>query len=426
MLIISFIILLLVFSAFFSGSETGLTGASEAKLHKLKLEGDKNAARVSKLLEDKDSLITTILLGNNLVNIAASALATSLAIRYFGDEGVWIVTIVLTLVVLVFAEVLPKTYAIKNSEKIALAVSAPFILIVKLLSPFTWFVTILVKLFTRLFGMNNDDSLEEIMPGSEALKGAIELHHEEGAVVKDDRDMLGSILELSETEVHEVMKHRKDMEAIDISWKIEEVVNFVLKSQYTRIPVYQDNQDNIVGVIHSKTLMRTLNIKYNGDVSAMKIEEVMVDPWFVPETTPLRDQLIAFKDKHNHFAFVVDEYGSLLGLITLEDILEEIVGNITDEYDVEYPAIEEKIDGGYVLDGNISIRDLNREMDWGLPVDDATTIAGLVINKAEIIPSIGQAFNFFGFRMEILEKNKNQLTKIMVSKIPPIENDEEL
>ncbi len=415
MLILSFIFFLLLFSAFFSGSETGLTGIDRAKIHKLKLEGDKKAERVSKLLDDKDKLITTILLCNNLVNIAATSLSTSLAIQYFGDDGVIVVTAVLTLVVLIFAEVLPKTYAIKNSEKVALLVSAPFSFITKILSPFTWFVDILVKFFTKILGMKNDENMQDIMHGTDALKGAIELHHEEGSVIKDDRDMLGSILDLHKTEVYEIMKHRKDMEYIDISLSTEEIVNQVLKSQYTRIPLYEDNQDNIIGTIHTKTLMRTLNIECGGDYSKLNIREVMSDPWFVPESTTLKEQLINFKEKHSHFALVVDEYGSLLGLITLEDILEEIVGNIEDEYDVEYHLIEEKTDGSFNIDGSIPIRDLNREMDWNLPVDSATTMAGLLINDAQIIPSVGQIFNFYGLRMEVLEKDKNQITRIKVS-----------
>lgn len=417
MLIISFIVMLLIISAFFSGSETGLTGASKAKIHKFKLEGNKKAERVSKLLEDKDKLITTILLGNNLVNIAASALATALAIKYFGDEGIFYVTIILTLVVLVFAEVLPKTYAIKNAEKVALVVSAPFILIIKLLTPVTWVVTLLVQFFTRLFGMKNDEAMEDIMQGSEALKGAIDLHHQEGSVIKDDKDMLGSILELSETEVHEVMKHRTDMHTIDISLPTEEIVNEVLKGQYTRIPIHEKTQDNIIGILHTKTLMRTLNIDCEGDYSKLEIRDIMLEPWFVPETTSLKDQLLNFKEKHSHFALVVDEYGSLLGLVTLEDILEEIVGNIEDEHDIEYHLIEEQTDGSFVIDGSTPVRDINRELEWSLPVDDATTIAGLLINQAEIIPSIGQVFNFLGFRIKVIEKNKNQITRIEISKI---------
>lgn len=417
MLVFSFIILLLLFSAFFSGSETGLTGASKAKIHKFKLEGDKRADRVANLLEDKDKLITTILLGNNLVNIAATSLATSLAISYFGDDGVFIVTIVLTFVILIFAEVLPKTYAIKNSEKVALNVSAPFVLITRILSPITWLVEKMVALFTRMFGMKNGEGMEDIMHGTEELKGAIELHHEEGAVIKDDKDMLGSILELSETGVSEVMKHRKDMETIDISLSTADIVNAVLKSQYTRIPVHEGTQDNIIGILHTKTLMKTLNIDCEGDYSKLNIREIMSEPWFVPDTTSLKEQLLNFKEKHSHFALVVDEYGSLLGLVTLEDILEEIVGNIEDEYDIDYHLIEEKTDGSFIIDGSIPIRDLNREMDWNLPSDEATTIAGLIINKAQMIPSKGQVFNFYGFRIKILEKNKNQITKVAITKV---------
>jgi Mg2+/Co2+ transporter CorB len=414
---LSIIILLLFCSAFFSGSETALTASSRAKIHKLKSEGDKRASRVAKLLKNKDRLISTILLGNNLVNIAASALATALAIEFFGDEGIIYVTIILTLVVLIFAEVLPKTYAFNNAEKVALFVSAIFSLIIKILTPITFVVEGIVKFFIKLFRLDSSEGVANVMHGTEALKGAIELHHEEGDVIKDDKDMLGSILELSNTEVYHSMKHRKDMETIDLSLSSEEIFNKVVASSYTRIPVYDGDQDNIVGILHGKDLMRAFYNDAKGDATKLNIRDVIKEPWFVPDSTKLKDQLLAFKEKHNHFALVVDEYGSLQGLITLEDILEEIVGNIEDEYDIDFHVIEENIDGSYVIDASIPIRDLNREMDWDLPYDDANTIAGLIINTAEIIPQKGQIFNFHGFRFEIIQRKNNQITKVRINKI---------
>ena len=411
-IIIISIIILLAFSAFFSGSETGLTGASRAKIHNLQVSGNKRAEMVSNLRKDKDRLIGAILLGNNAVNIAASALATTLAIKYFGDDAVLYVTIIMTFLVLIFAEVIPKTYAFRNAEKVALFVAPILTILVKLFSPITKLVQIVGNLFMFLLGI--DIKSEEKSDGTAALRGAIALHHDEGTMVKDDRDMLGSILDLTETEVGEVMLHRKEMKTISIDETPEKIVNYILDSTYTRIPVWKGNPDNIIGIVHSKDLTRALQ---NADITSVKIKEIMKDPWFIPETTNLKDQLKAFKQKQSHFALVVDEYGSLLGLVTLEDILEEIVGEIEDEHDVAIKGISKLSDGAYAVNGNVTIRDLNRELDWNLPDEEASTIAGLVIHEAQLIPDVKQVFNFHGYRFEMLKKQRNQITSIKIGKV---------
>lgn len=416
--LIIFTVVFLLLSGFFSGSETGLTSASRAKIHKLKMEGDKKAERMMKLLENKDKLITTILLGNTFVNIAASALVTKITLVSFGEseEALYIATIILTIIILVFAEVLPKTYSFKNSEKVALTVSPIFMVLVKILTPITYIVSIFVRFFARLLKLDKTD-FSAMVNGLDVIRGAIEMHHEQGEVIKEDRDMLGGILDLEHIEVEEVMRHRKDMETIDINLDKKDFVERILNSPYSRIPVYEDNPDNIIGVIHAKALMRAINVKLKGDIEKLNIKQIMKEAWFVPDVTTLKDQLIAFREKQNHFALVVDEYGSLLGLITLEDILEEIVGNIEDETDIQYHTIEEKRDGKFTVQGSIPIRDLNREMNWNLPTDEANTIAGLIIHEAQMIPNVGQIFNFYGFRFKIRKKKKNQILKIEIQTI---------
>jgi len=411
------VIVLILISAFFSLSETGITGASRSKIYKRKLEGSKRAGEVIHLLERKDRLITTILLGNTAVNMGASALTTALFIKVFGDlpEVIFLATVVMTLSVLIFSEVLPKVYALKNSEKVALSTAPAIHFFVKLFFPITFFVEFIVKMFLRLFRLEKQ-GLEGVVHGLDALRGAIELYHEEGEMVREDKDMLGGVIDLDSTEISEIMRHRKDMEAIDISIPPENVVKEVLKSQYSRVPVYSGNSDNVIGILHSKNLMKALAEDVAGDASKLDIKSLLVEPWYVPESTSLKEQLIAFREKRQHFALVVDEYGSLLGMVTLEDIIEEIVGNIEDEHDGEHHKIEDMLDGCFVVEGTMPVRDLNREMHWNLPMDIANTVAGLIISEAEMIPAKGQAFNFYGFRFEIVKKKRNQIVKIKISK----------
>ena len=416
--ILIFIFVLLLISAFFSLSETAITGASRGKIYKKKLEGDRRAAKAIGLLEKKDRLITTILLGNTAVNMAASALVTAFLIKTFGDtpEVIFYATLIMTMLLLIFTEVLPKVFALKNLEKVALFSSPLISLTLKVFYPIIIAVEWIVGLFLRIFGLEKQ-GMEGVVRGLDALRGALELYHKEGDVYKEDKDMLGSIIDLDETEVSEIMQHRKDMEAIDISLSAQEIVKLVLESKFSRIPVYEGASENIIGILHSKSLMQFLAGEETKDYSNLDIRALLVEPWFVPESTTLKEQLIAFKEKRQHFALVVDEYGSLLGMITLEDILEEIVGNIHDEYDTDYLTVEENLDGSFIIDGTIPVRDLNREMHWDLPVDIATTVAGLIINEAQMIPAKGQIFNFYGFRFEIIKKKRNQITKVKISKL---------
>lgn len=420
-ILISFIILviMLLLSAFFSGSETAFTAASRAHLQKLEDEGDKRAVKVNSLRKNKERLIGAILLGNNLVNICASALATSFLIKYFGEAGVAYATIVMTLLILVFGEILPKSFAIHHAERMSLFI-APFLKpVVKLFAPITNSLQHLIRYILRLFG--EDISTEITQSGNEEeLRGAIALHEGPDPEIKHERVMLKSVLDLADVEVADVMRHRKDVVMIEADQKDEDIIKAVLESPYTRIPLWKgEDKDNIIGILHVKDLLRVVN---KGDASNIDIDSLLSDPWFIPESTSLLSQLKAFQKRHEHFSVVVDEYGSFQGIVTLEDILEEIVGDISDEHDVMLSShIRPQSDGSYIFDGTVTIRDLNRELDWKLPDEEASTIAGLILHESRQIPEPGQTFSYHGFRFEILKKRKNQITSI---KMTPLKKEQ--
>jgi Mg2+/Co2+ transporter CorB len=409
------IVVLLVLSGFFSGSETALTAASRPRMHSLAKQGDRRAAIVLALLGRNERLIGGILLGNNLVNILASALATSLLVRIFGEAGVVYATLVMTLLVLVFAEVLPKTWALNHADNMSLRVAPAARILVAVLAPITHSIYVIVRTTLKPFGIVLGVELGREQ-AEEELRGAIDLHEGTEPETRHERQMMRSILDLDEVEVEEIMTHRKKVSMIDLGDEPDGIVDQVLDSQFTRIPVYRGNQDNVVGVMHTKELLRELR-RHKGDVAAIDFDELPAEPWFIPDTTSLLDQLQAFRGRREHFAVVVDEYGSLMGIVTLEDILEEIVGEIEDEHDTPVSGVRPQPDGGYIVDGTVTIRDLNREFDWNLPDEEAATIAGLVMHESRMIPEKGQTFTFHGFRFEVLRRVRNQLTSVRVT--PP-------
>jgi len=417
-IIVVAIVLLLCVSAFFSGSETGFTATSRARMHALAKDGDSNAELVNRLIAEPERLIGAILIGNNLVNILASALATSLFLALFGEVGVLYATIAMTALVVVFAEVLPKTYAINAPEKVSLTVARLLRVVVIALSPLVW----LVQKFVRLaLGEKAEGVGEYMVSAHEEIRGAIDLHHRHGAVVKHDRDMLGGILDLRELEVIDVMVHRTKMRSVDADQAHGELIDEILKSPYSRLPLWRGDPDNIIGVLHVKDLLRELH-REGVDSVDVDVAALASPAWFIPDTTSLKDQLNAFLRRKAHFALVVDEYGEVMGLVTLEDILEEIVGQISDEHDIPDAGIRPQPDGTVNVDGTVPIRDLNRYMDWYLPDDEATTIAGLVIHEAQTIPEPGQAFTFYGFRIEILRKQRNQITALRLKRLGEAQN----
>lgn len=416
LIIIAAIAGLLLFSAFFSGSETALTAASRATMHKLESDGVPAAKRVNRLIAKRERLIGAILFGNNLVNIASAALATVLFTNVMGEAGPLAATVVMTFLVLVFAEILPKTIAISQSNRMAMAVSPAVSLLTFALAPIVDAIQFGIRTILKPFGVVIEMGTE-VLSAHEEIRGAIELHHYEGGVVKSDKDMLGGILDLQELEVADVMVHRKSLEMIDAGQPADVIVREVLKSAHTRLPLWKDEPENIIGVLHQKDLLRALS-RVHWDESALDLEDIANEPWFIPETTTLQDQLNEFLRRRSHFAIAVDEYGVIMGVVTLEDILEEIVGEIRDEHDIVVTGVRPQSDGTYNVDGTVPIRDLNRALDWNLPDEEATTIAGLVIHEAQTIPETGQVFSFYGFKFEVLRRHRNQIAALRLT--PPL------
>ena len=408
------ILVLLIMSGFFSGSETALTAASRVRLHSLEKEGNARAGLVNRIRDHKDRMIGALLLGNNLVNILASALATSVLIKMFGEAGVFYATIVMTLMVLVFAEVLPKTYAFHHADTMSMRIAPLVSLIIVIFAPITEMVTWVVRQVLKLFGVD----ISKVGAGShlELLRGAIEMHGGPEQETNEQRAMLRSILDLAEVDVEDIMVHRKNVTMLNIDDPVDTIVEQVLDSPFTRLPLWQDNQDNIVGVLHAKLLLKELR-RCEGQVDKIDLHSIRMEPWFIPETTALSEQLQAFRERKEHFAVVVDEYGSLMGIVTLEDILEEIVGEIDDEHDETIQGVRVLPGNRYMVDGSVTIRDLNREYEWGLPDEEYSTIAGLILHEAQMIPEIGQSFNYHDFRFDIIKRQKNQITQIRI--IPP-------
>jgi Mg2+/Co2+ transporter CorB len=412
----SIMVALLGLSGFFAASETALTGASRASMLRLSKQGVSEADVVSRLFEMRERLIGALLLGNNICNIGASALATGIFTEWFGDVGVLYATGVMTVLVVIFAEVLPKTIAFNAPDRIALAVARPMRLTILVLGPLLTVIETVVRVLMRLLGIAVGAN-QPILSPSERLRGAVDLLHHEGKVEKLDRDMFGGLLDLRELQVSDVMVHRTEMVMVNADLPAEELVKEVLASEYTRIPLWREKPENIVGILHAKDLLRALR-SAEGDVARIDVTAIALPPWFVPEMRPVSEQLKAFRRRKTHFALVVDEYGEVEGLVTLEDILEEIVGDISDEHDVVVAGVRAQPDGSVVVDGSVPIRDLNRAMDWSLPDEEATTVAGLVIHEARSIPERGQSFTFHGFRFRVLRRERNRITALRIVAVP--------
>jgi Mg2+/Co2+ transporter CorB len=391
------VVVCLIFSAFFSASETALTAASRASMNALNNQGNAKAGLVMRLLQTRERLIGSILIGNNIVNIGASAFMTSVLVEVFGSGGVLYATILMSALVIIFAEVLPKSVAISNPDRFALGAAKPISFFVSFFGPLTYAVNAIVRLSLKPFGVYIGEN-QAVLSAHEEILSTVDILHREGSVERSDRDMLGGLLVLKELIVSDVMVHRTKMHMIDIDLPAPEIVKEVLSSPYTRVPLWRGEPENIVGVLHSKDLLRALHA-------------------VVPDTTARQEQLQAFLKRKTHFAMVVDEYGEVMGLITLEDIIEEIVGDINDEHDVSIPGLRQNSDGSITVDGAVPIRDLNRAMDWELPDEEATTIAGLVIHEAMTIPDVGQVFTFHTCRFEVLRKNRNRLTSLRVMNV---------
>ena len=419
--VISLVILvLLLVSAVFSAAETALTRASRGRMHQLEREGDRAARRVNHLLDDQETMIGAVLIGYNVLNILSSALATEFITQVVpGAWGVAIATGVMTLLVVVFVEVLPKTVAIVRADDVARSVSGPMLLVVRVLGPVIFAIQWIVRRTLRLFGVDLDMETD-VLAAHEEIRGAVNYHHSEGSVEARDRRMLGGVLDLSQMGVSEIMVHRKSITMVDADLAPRDLVARVLEAEHTRLPLYRGESENIIGVLHAKDLLRAIALD---SVENVDVGAIMREAWFIPDSTVVKDQLNAFLKRQSHFALVVDEYGALQGLVTLEDILEEIVGEIDDEHDEAIQGVRRQLDGSIDVDGDVTVRDLNRFMDWNLPDEHAVTIAGLVIHEARAIPEIGQNFLFHGHRFQILRRQRNQITALRVSPEITIDGD---
>lgn len=411
------ILLLLVLSAFFSGSETALTAASRGKLRTAADKGSRGAKIALGVTEDRERMIGALLLGNNVVNILSASLATALLTRLFGDSGVAFATLGMTAMVLIFGEVLPKTYAITKPEAVARRVAPLIKLLIFVFAPIVTVVRALVRGLLYLIGVRADPD-SPILAVREEIAGALQLGHSAGAVEKEDRDRILGALDLADRMIEEVMLHRSNIEMIDVALPNEEILKLILQSPHSRLPLYRDDPDNIVGIIHAKDLLRAMHKMLEPHptvtpATTFNILDVAMPPYFVPETTTLDEQMREFLRRKTHFALVVDEYGGLQGLITLEDILEQIVGKIADEFDLaQEEPIERTADGAFLVAGGTTIRDLNRAHDWSLPDVHANTIAGLVLHEAKLIPAVGQKFSFHSFEFEVVAKEDNRISRL--------------
>ena len=402
------IIFLLLLSGLLSGSETSITSVSKSKIHKMAIRGDKRAKHLLYLISKKSDLISSLLIGNNFVNILASVLATAVLIKYYGDNAVVYSTIIMSLLIVIFSEVLPKSYALIRPDRFALAMAKYLVFFSKIITPIMLLIKAINWAFFKIMRIDMENKITS-KTAREDIRNIIDMHEDEGRLLKDEGNMLNAILDLKEITVEKIMTHRKNIYSIDLN-NTAEFFSKISKSSFSRIPVWEKNPNNILGLIHAKNVLTNLNDK--GQLDILKIKENLIKPWFIPETTKAKDQLTEFIQRHEKLAFVVDEYGELMGLISMEDIIEEIVGNIFDEKDFSTVGIRKIDSNTFRIRGDVNIRDINRELDIAIPNNNSSTIAGYLIHETESFPEVGQIFSFGNILYEIINKNKNQITQI--------------
>lgn len=417
---LSLIVGFLIVSAFLSGAETSIISVSQAKIHKLKTDGDKRAITLTKLRENKEGFIGAILLCNTLTNSAASAITTDLCTDIFGDNGLTllIATMIIATSILIFAEMLPKTYAVRHSDSMALRIAYICSIITFIFSPIVRTFSYVINKTLNLLqgGKGNGINISAL----DTIKSTIDIHHQEGEVMSEYKYMLGGVIDLETMDVEEIMVHRNELFSINLDQPIKSILKLIGESPYSRIPLWRENPDNIIGVLHIKDMNKILLDKHNnGKISIQDIEKHARAPWFIPNTTNLKAQLLAFKEQHYHFALVVDEYGDLEGMVTLEDVIEEVVGQIEDEYDVLHRGVfKTNSDGSVLVSGNTSIRDVNRELEWDINHKEATTVGGLLFHIAQRVPELGEKFTTNGYTFKLIKKKRNKILKVKVSKNP--------
>ena len=409
-----FLIAFIVISGVLAGSETAITGASRAQMLQLSKKGNEKAKKVQEVQEHLGSSISTILVATNFVNYIIPSVTAWFSANYMDSA---ILSIFVAIVMSVYCEIFPKMLAINYTCEFAMMIASFIQWLVKILKPFVTILEMIARWSLRLIGVNVDSN-RHMVHSDEELRGAIELHSSDGD--KDGTEkkfMLNGILDLGENSVNSVMTHRKNLVTINVDLPIQEMIDKLLHTPYSRIPVWKDSPENIIGVLRVRTLLSEVQ-KFNRDeLSAIDVNKLISKPWFIPETTDLLEQLQEFRKRHEHFAIVVDEYGDLMGIVTLEDILEEIVGEIVDEYDNTQTGISVQSDGSVIVDGATPVRDLNRKLEWSLTEERATTIAGLVMNEVRRIPETGEIYMLYGFKIEILRRQRNQISLLKITKL---------
>ena len=411
------VVLCLALGAYMSAAETAITGASPPRMHRLAQQGNKRAIQVNRLLARKDEAVSAVLLGNSVMNILSASLTTAVLTEVFGAAGVVYATVIVGILVVVFAEVMPKTWALLRADRVALALAPSILFSLTLLGPLARAVAWISRVFLSAMGVKVDRT-HDAEEHDELLRGAIEMHGT-GATDEDapaEKAMLRSVLDLGDRTVGDVMTHRGNVALIDADEPNDSIVAQMLEAPYTRIPLYRGQPDNVIGVMHAKDLFRAVRAA-GGPGGRQDRRGHDASPGSSPNRPCLFDQLEAFRERHEHFAIVVDEYGALRGIVTLEDIIEEIVGDIEDEHDAIRRGVIRREDGSLISQGDVPIRDLNREFGWQLPEDVAITIAGLVLHEARRIPEVGQVYAFYGFRFEILKREGTRIAELRI--VPP-------
>ncbi|MCL6272007.1 HlyC/CorC family transporter [Sansalvadorimonas sp. 2012CJ34-2] len=400
-ILLGVLVFLLFLSAFFSSSETGMMALNRYRLRHQARSGHKGAIRTSKLLERPDRLIGVILIGNNFVNILASAIATIVAMRIWGNSGIAIATFGLTLLVLIFGEVTPKTLAALHPERVAFPASVILRPLLKVLYPFVVVANTISNALLKMFGVDpNHTGADQL--SQEELRTVV---NEAGSLIPTrHKSMLTNILDLENVTVDDIMIPRNEIIGIDIEEDIEDILDQLRTAQHTRLPVYKGDVNNIIGILHMRNVAKLLSLE---EINKAALLNETADPYFVPEITPLHTQMVNFQKQKLRSAFVVDEYGDVIGLVTLEDILEEIVGDFTTDVDDISQDITPQKDGTYIIDGTASIRETNKSLDWELPTEGPKTLNGLITEHLEEIPDSGVCLAIGNYRIEILQTRDN-------------------
>lgn len=404
------VIILLLIGALLSATETAITAASPAVIQRLRQQGDKRASILYYLLKTKDKVISTLLIGNSICNTLCTTIATGIFIEAYGDDtGTIVSSIVMSCLIIVFSEVIPKAIAVIKSSSIALKATPLLVILLKILEPINIGLSYAVRIFCFIFRID----LHHKISATEEVRGVIEHHLHEGNVVKDDRDMLGGILNIRDMEISDIMIHRSRVTAINIDTPTEKIIKTLFESVHSRFPFWEGNPDNIIGILHVKVLISKL-YQVKNDLQKIKIRDLLSDPVFIPDNSLVIQQLHMFKTGQTHLACVVDEYGDLQGILTLEDILEEIVGQIYDEHDLTKHKITKLSDNILIIGGETPIRDLNREVNLQIPEDDATTIAGFIIHNMEKIPNQGEYFIYQNLKMIVHKRTKTCIRSVKI------------